>query len=690
MRTAPRPIEPPPAPPGYSGGLPRGIALFVGCVAVAAVAAAAMSLADLPAFLSTAPTDFWLLSALAVVSDARPFSLPVTRRRQTTVFLSVCFSYAILLLWGLGPAIATQTVATSAALLRRRSPLTRGIFTISRLALALSAASATLTAVGPEPFVLTAQVDLAELLALVAAAAAWFATNYALIAVGIRLRYGSGWRRVVTRTFGYEVLSTGALLLLAPVLVNAESVWVILLMLVPVFAVSEMARLSSDQDEQIRRDALTGLLSRAALRDEVDDLVAAGTRRRKDGPAGRSFGLLLLDLDHFKDVNDALGHAIGDTVLVEVGHRLTEAVRPEQRVARLGGDEFAVVAAVQDVSAAQAMAAQIAEAFTHPVQVNGLPIDIELSIGVAVWPEHGGDFAALLRHADVAMYEAKHMGDTVAVYSADSDHSSAERLGLLADVRHALVDPARRAEIAVHYQPQVVIANSEVVAAEALLRWWHPERGPVDPEALVRAAEHSPVLQMLTRRVMDDAVRQVASWNRLGLHLRVAVNVGVRDLYSIELADHLAGTLRREGVRPAQVELEITEGALMADPSRVVAAVERLAQLGVALSLDDFGTGYSSLQHLRRLPVAEVKIDRSFVRRMSADPHDDAIVRSTIALAHTMGLRVVAEGVEDDRTRLLLAELRCDIGQGWLYGKPMPAEDFQAWLGGRRVDRVRP
>ncbi|MGZ4582724.1 MAG: EAL domain-containing protein, partial [Nocardioidaceae bacterium] len=243
-------------------------------------------------------------------------------------------------------------------------------------------------------------------------------------------------------------------------------------------------------------------------------------------------------------------------------------------------------------------------------------------------------------------------------------------------------------EITMYYQPQIAIESGEVVGVEALLRWRHPSRGMVDPEELIRVAEQSAVMRLLTRRVVDDVVEQIATWKAAGVVLRAALNVSVRDLHTGEIADQIADRLARFNVPPAQLQLEITEGALMADPRRVLATISRLDKIGVAIALDDFGTGYSSMQHLRRLPLAEVKIDRSFVLGMAIDADDAAIVRSVIELAGALGLRVVAEGVEDERTWRLLHAAGCDVAQGWFYARPMPAEDLVGWLS--RYRPVKP
>ncbi|GAB3848648.1 hypothetical protein GCM10029963_31840 [Micromonospora andamanensis] len=270
----------------------------------------------------------------------------------------------------------------------------------------------------------------------------------------------------------------------------------------------------------------------------------------------------------------------------------------------------------------------------------------------------------------------------------DLDGSGADPTTPTTDSRVGAEPGTDAGEIMMYYQPQIAIATGEVVGVEALLRWRHPRRGMVDPEELIRVAEQSAVMRLLTRRVVDDVVEQLAKWSAAGLGLRAALNVSVRDLHTCDIADQIADRLARYGVAPERLQLEITEGALMADPRRVLTTITRLHRIGVGIALDDFGTGYSSLQHLRRLPLAEVKVDRSFVLGMAEDSDDAAIVRSTIELAKALGLRVVAEGVEDERTWRMLHAAGCDAAQGWFYARPMPAEELVAWLA--RYRPLRP
>jgi predicted signal transduction protein with EAL and GGDEF domain len=384
-------------------------------------------------------------------------------------------------------------------------------------------------------------------------------------------------------------------------------------------------------------------------------------------------------------VNDALGHDVGDQLLVAVSRRIAE-VRPDgATAARLGGDEFAVIASTKDTDEAQRIGTALVRSLAEPITLDGLRIDATASVGIAVHCE-GEDFATLMRHADVAMYEAKKRGDSVALHVAGTAADGPERLSMLNDLRDTL-ESDRREQIAMHYQPQVSLSTGAVEGVEALLRWWHPQHGPIDTQQLLDVVEHTSVMQLLTLRVIDDVVAQLEGWARRGIAMRASLNISARDLYSDDLVPHLSRQMARHGVRPAQIQIEITESALLADPSRAQATVARIAALGVAVSLDDFGTGYSSLQHLRKLPIAEIKIDRSFVAGM-VDNHDDAaIVRSTVGMARSLGIRVVAEGVENEYTRQLLAEAGCDLAQGWFTARPMPGADLTRWLAQQPLPR---
>lgn len=660
---------------------------YLGVIIALAVGVAVTTVARTGFDVRSATVAFWVMAVLAVLTDARPLTTPGPRQ-SSAVFPSTCFSFAVLLLWGLGPAIAVQAAATAVQAWRTRTVFWRAAFNLAQFALALAAAAAILSATHSAPFA-PGHPDGRDVLAVTFAVLGWIVVSHVLVSGAVSLRFRQPLWRGAFRTAGYEILSAGALLVLAALLAAAASVsaWLVPLIVVPLYAVYRTARISKEQEQLALHDPLTGLANRKAMLLRVSEQIAARSQRA-DSEGPRQLALLLLDIDRFKDVNDALGHGVGDRLLQRVAARLAAAARSEDLVARLGGDEFAILLPdVGSAAEARGLTQRIGKALATPVELDGMPLDVSSSIGFALYPDHGEDFQTLMQHADVAMYDAKSRGDTVAMYAPESDQNSAARLALLGDLRRALEAAAPR-EIELHYQPQVAIASGEVVGVEALLRWRHPEQGLVNTEELIRVAERSAVMQLITWRVLDEVIAQLATWAAAGVTPRVAVNVSVRDLQTTELADHLAERLTRYGVSAGQLQLEITEGALMADPPRVLTTLRRLDELGVGLSLDDFGTGYSSMSHLRRLPLSEVKIDRSFVIGMASDDDDASIVRSIIELANALGMRVVAEGVEDERTWRRLAAQGCHVAQGWFYARPMRADELPGWLAAYRPPRL--
>ncbi len=650
----------------------------LGVVMVGAAVACVIAFARFPVEALSAAYPVMLV--IAAVADARLFA-PPERREALAVYPSVVLSFAALLAWGVGPALIVQVVALAVASVRMRFPWWRSLFELAEYTLAFSAAEVVLRLGGFPVFPLGGRIGFADVVTVVLATAAWLLVRFLTVTWAVAAHTGRPWWPLFVRMLMWRSLSYGALLLLSPALVAAASMSAALvpLVAVPMYAVYRMAWLATERVEMTRRDPLTGLGNRAALATEFAERTASGAGRR-----GGRIGLLILDLDRFKEVNEALGHTVGDRLLIEVGRRLRSVAGPGDRVFRLGGDEFALlVSEVTGAAEARGMAVAVAAALADPVRLDGLPVDVSGTIGVAVYPEHGRDVTALLRCAEVAMYDAKQRGAAAAVYHPQLDDYSPQRLALLADLRQALAGPDRDT-VQLHYQPQVDVATGEVVGVEALLRWHHPTLGMVSPDHLIRIAEHTAVMRRLTLHVIDTVVDQLAEWEAAGIHLRASVNISVRDLQTGEVAERIAAQLRRHGLPAQRLQLEITEGALMADPRRMLATVAALDRLGVRISLDDFGTGFSSLQHLRRLPLSEIKIDRSFVLGMSTDSEDAAIVTSIVQLARALGLRVVAEGVEDETTWRMLAGIGCDVAQGWFYARPMPADVLPAWLARHR------
>jgi diguanylate cyclase (GGDEF)-like protein/PAS domain S-box-containing protein len=430
-------------------------------------------------------------------------------------------------------------------------------------------------------------------------------------------------------------------------------------------------------EHQALHDALTGLANRTLFRDRIDQGVKTARR------AGGRGAVLLMDLDRFKEINDSLGHAAGDELLVELGTRLEGALRASDTVARLGGDEFGVL--ITDPTADDdvlRVVDRMQTAIAEPVTVQGLPLSLEGSIGIALFPEDGDDVETLLQRADVAMYQAKAENAGFAFFDeASCGTHDPGRLTLVGELRRAL----EQRELTLYYQPKAVLADGDVRSVEALLRWNHPERGLVPPDEFIPLAQQTGLIKPLTLYVVDEALRQCRAWLDDGLRLSIAVNLSTRNLLDVQFPTEVRGLLDRWDVEPGLLELEITESTMLADPVRCKQILERLSEMGIRLSIDDFGTGYSSLAYLKGLPVDEIKIDRSFVLGMGSSEDDATIVRSTIDLGRNLGLEVVAEGVETEEVWNHLGSLGCTVAQGYYLSRPVPPAELRAWLEARRV-----
>lgn len=434
--------------------------------------------------------------------------------------------------------------------------------------------------------------------------------------------------------------------------------------------ITERKALSAELRHRALYDALTGLGNRAFLTDALDAALALSA------VGGERVAVLVIDLDRFKEVNDALGHDHGDLLLCAVAGRLREVSRPGDIVARLSADEFAVVIADVPDSAAVSRAAERIMATLHrSYDLEGVMVDVEASIGIALAPEHGVEGVLLLRHATSAMSAAKARAEGAVTYVPHAASGAPNRLALLGDLRRAL----DRGELVLHYQPKIDLASGTLAGVEALVRWDHPHRGLLAPAAFLEVAESTGLITTLTLQVLDIAVAQTRSWAREGHHIPVSVNLSARCLHQASLPEQVHQTLIRHDVPAELLCLELTESAIMADPHRALRILNSLADQGVALSLDDFGTGYSSMAYLRRLPVNELKIDRSFIAEMATNPQDSILVRSVIELGHNMNLHVVAEGIEDQATQDALSSLGCDQAQGYHLGRPMPPATFATW-----------
>jgi diguanylate cyclase (GGDEF)-like protein/PAS domain S-box-containing protein len=418
-------------------------------------------------------------------------------------------------------------------------------------------------------------------------------------------------------------------------------------------------------------DTLTKLPNRNKLYDCLLNAI------RTDSGQGKPMAVLLMDLDHFKEINDTLGHQRGDLLLKEVGVRLKSVLFEPDVVARLGGDEFAILlpklASPDDINL---VIQKIITAVGAPFMIESLPIAVEASIGVALYPDHGENPDSLMQRADVAMYRAKESGSGYLIYDAKHDQHSPRRLSLIGELREAI----EKDHLFLHYQPKISLKTKRVIGVEALVRWQHPEYGFVPPDQFILPAEQTGLIHPLTRWVLKTALRQCQAWRQAGLNLPVSVNLSARNLHDPQFPDHLAELLKTTGALPEQLELEITESAIMADPQRALEVTTHLRTMGLRFALDDFGIGYSSLAYLKKLPVDSIKIDKSFVIDMARDEDDVLIVLSTINLAHNLGLKVVAEGVETEKILDQLSAFGCDEAQGYYMSKPLPVDDLNRWL----------
>jgi diguanylate cyclase (GGDEF)-like protein len=451
--------------------------------------------------------------------------------------------------------------------------------------------------------------------------------------------------------------------------------WLVLFRLVS--GAARRIREQSQANEYLAlHDSLTGLPNRVLLRQRTDEAIEDAAL------TGSTVTLILMDLDLFKDVNDILGYEYGDRLLQLIGPRLQAHLRDTDTVARLGGDEFAVlIPDLPDGESPLLVAGRLSAAMAQSFTVDGVLLDVSGAIGVSAAPADAESFNGLLRNADVAMHEAKQHGREITEYAPELNTGSATRLTMLGELRRGIDTPG---ELVLHYQPKADLPSGAIKSVEALVRWQHPERGLLPPGEFIPLAESTGLIRPLTMAVMRVALAQIAAWAQEGLFLRVAVNVSAKCLSDNTFPDQVLDLLRQAGVPVGALEIEITESAIMSDPERALGVLEALHAAGISLAIDDFGTGYSSMAYLKRLPINDIKIDRAFVTNMDQDASDAAIVRTSIQLAHSLGMSVVAEGVETGPVLAQLTELGCDHAQGYYLSKPLPAGELAEWV--RRYD----
>jgi diguanylate cyclase (GGDEF)-like protein/PAS domain S-box-containing protein len=441
--------------------------------------------------------------------------------------------------------------------------------------------------------------------------------------------------------------------------------------------VTDQVAIERELVHQATHDVLTGLPNRKALLQLAEEKV---TLASPIDPVS----VIMIDLDRFKDVNDSLGHAVGDQLLAQVGPRLRSILRPSDTIARLGGDEFAVLLPGAGEDGAQMVADRLAMQLVDPFVIDGMELHVEASLGIAVSHRIGRDGAGsvetLFREADIAMYRAKEYGMGVATFDPARDSGqNRSRLELSAELRRAISE----GQLILHYQPVVDILEGRLVGVEALVRWQHPERGLLLPGDFLPLAEKTGLIMPLSKLVLASATQQAARWAGNGWPVQIAVNISPRWLQHGDLTDTVEQMLAEYGVSPDLIRLEITESAILADPEDTLPLLMRLREMGIGLSLDDFGTGYSSMTHLRQLPVDEVKVDRAFVQAMTSAPEDAVIVRAAIGLGHDLGMAVVAEGIEDVETLAEIVASGCSLAQGYYFSPPLPAQEVTDWAHNR-------
>ncbi len=631
---------------------------------------------------------FWVFAACVLVGELMPIKIP---RQKEVIWVTVSgmFAFSLILTFGTAGALAALIPASIADDFLSKKPLWRWGFNAGVYTLAASAAGGLLYTFSELP----RRSDPthfagSDLVVILFGGLVFFAVNWCLAGMAVAFLRDAPVFTTLRSNLGLDMVTDGILLTLSPLVVAAadRSLYLIPLLALPMLAAYQAARVAqrnlglvNDLQEQADEnrhlalhDPLTDLPNRSLFHDRVGNAISFAGRNRQ------GLSVVLMDLDRFKEINDALGHQNGDSLLKEVSRRLVTVVRESDTVARLGGDEFAVlIPAIAHPGDVNRVVEGLLRAFERPFELEELVLKVEASMGLAIYPQHGLDSGTLIRHADVAMYASKQSQAGYEVYQSTRDEHTRDRLALVEGLRKAVAN----GEFALHYQPKVDVATGRLVGVEALLRWCH-NGNFVPPSLFIPLAEHTGLIGLITLWVIETVASQSRTWQESGVALNIAVNLSMRNLFDRQLPRQIAEAMAQRGMAPERLELEITESGIAADPIRAEAELADLSAMGITLSIDDFGTGHSSLSRLKRLPVDELKIDQSFVTNMVQDKSNAAIVRSIIELGHNLNLRVVGEGVETLGALEQLRAFGCDIVQGYYLGHPLPAAEFLAWREG--------
>jgi len=619
-----------------------------------------------------------LLTSFIVLGELRPIQVSRGEDKEE-ITTSTTFAFALLLSFGTALAVLVQAGAcliAEAILHRRQGQWWKSLFNVAQLTLALASSGAVLGLFSlPRPGGHAFEAN--DLGAILAAGVVFFVINNGLAGMGLALSLDIPVLAYLRRDLGFQTMTASMMLALAPVVVvtTERNPWLVFLLALPLVGIYWGSQQAVLNEHQALHDSLTGLPNRTLLRDRTHQAIL-NCQRDECGLA-----VMIMDLDRFKEINDTLGHHNGDLLLQQIGPRLRACLRRSDGIARLGGDEFAVLLRkLDDNSTAAQVAAKIRKSFEQPFVLEGLSLNVEPSIGIALYPDHGADVDLLLQRADVAMYIAKENRSGFTSYVAEQDQHSAKRLALAGELRRAL-DERPEEELLLYYQPKAELSSGRIVGVETLLRWQHPRHALMPPDDFIPIAEHTGLIRPLTLHAIDAALEQLRSWQKDTPDVTIAINLSVRNLLDRHLQDDVARLLEKWVIAPHRLRFEITESVIMTDTKRSMAALGALHDMGVRLSVDDFGTGHSSLTYLKQLPVSEIKIDKSFVMNMAATSNDAVIVRSTIDLGRNLGMQVVAEGVENEVIWNQLNLLGCDLAQGHFVSRPLSAEDMTEWLG---------